>query len=66
MGWGTVADAMDALGGFTRHVESGILDLAAEFVLWNNPMGLDVHGERGMFCFLVWRVLILGMGDCGG
>ena len=57
---------MDALGGGTTHVESRILDLAAEFVPWNDPMGLDVRGERGMFCFLGWRVLILGVGDCGG
>ena len=42
---------MDAPGGFTGQVESGILHLAAEFVPWNDPMGLDVRGERGMFCY---------------
>ena len=45
---------------------SGILGLASEFATWNNPMGLDVPGERGKFCLLVWMVLILGVGDCGG
>ena len=52
MGWGTVADAMDAPGGFIRHVESGILDLASEFVPWNDPMGLDVREEVG--CSVAW------------
>ena len=58
--------ALDAPGGFTGHVERGILDLAAELVPWNEPMGLDVRGERGMFGFMGWRVLILEVGDCGG
>ena len=53
---------MDAPGGFAGHVESGILDLAAEFVLWNDLMGLDVRGEIVMFCFLGWRVFILWVG----
>ena len=66
LGWRTVADAVDALGGFARHVESWILDLAAEFVPWNDPVGLGVRGERGMFCFLGWRALILEVRDCGG
>ena len=60
-----MADALDAPGGFTGPVEGGILDLAAEFVPWNDPMDLDVHGECGMFCLLGCRVLILEVGDCG-
>ena len=61
-----MAAALDAPGGFTGHVEGGILDLAVEFVPWNDPMVLDVHWERGMFGLLVCRVLIFEVGDCGG
>ena len=42
---------MDASGGFPVRVEIGILSLAAESVPWNDPMGLDVRVERGMFCY---------------
>ena len=66
MGWGTVADAMDALGGFAILVEIRILDLASGSVPWNDPRGLNIHGECGMFCFLGRRVLILEVGDCSG
>ena len=65
LGWGSVADTMDALGCFAIHVEIRILDLVVEFMLWNDLMGLGVHGEHGIFCFLGWRILILGVEDCG-
>ena len=57
---------MDAPGGFLVCVEIRILGLAVESVPWDDPMGLDVRGERGMFGFLGWRVLILEVEDCGG
>ena len=66
LGWGSVSDSMDALGGFTILVEIRILDLPVEIVPWNDHRGLDIHGECGMFCFLGQRVLILEVGDCSG
>ena len=39
-----VVDAMDAFGGFTRHVDSGLLGFAPEFATWDDTTGLDVHG----------------------
>ena len=66
LGWGSVADTMDALGGFVIRLEIRILDLAVEFMLWNDLMGLCINGERGIFCFLGWRILLLGVEDCGG
>ena len=61
-----MADSMDALGGFAILLEIRILDLASGSVPWNDPRGLDVRVERGMFCFLGRRVLILEVGDCSG
>ena len=61
-----MADSMNALGGFAILVEIRILDLALGSVPWNDPRGLNIHGERWMFCFLGLRVLILEVGECSG
>ena len=67
LGWGVgVADTMDALGCLGIRVELRMLDLAVEFLLWNNLLGLGVHGDHGILYFLGWRILILGVDDCGG
>ena len=42
---------MGALECFGICVELRILDLAVEFLLWNDLMGLGVHGDRGIFYF---------------
>ena len=44
LGAGAVVDAMDAFGGFTRHVDSRLLGFAPEFATWDDTTGLDVHG----------------------
>ena len=39
---------------------SRVFDLGEELVPWNDPMDLDIHGERGTLCFLCWRALFWG------
>ena len=43
-----------------------VVELGEELVPLTDPRDLDVRGEHGLFCFLVWRVLILWVGDWGG
>ena len=45
---------------------SSVVEFGEELVPWEDPRDLDVRGDRGMFCFLGWRALILGLGNCAG
>ena len=61
LGAGAVVDAMDAFGGFTRHIDRGLLGFAPEFTTWDDTTGLDVRIE--------WDVLFTGvdgLASCGG
>ena len=47
-------------------VELRIPDLAVEFLLWNDHLGLGVHGDRGIFYFSGVEDLDSWGGDIGG